>query len=128
MGKISIEDFNAESATIKCQSGTDDVTLAFLGSIEMQDPGKILDPYFEKLHQLIVSNKIKVVKADFTALEYLNSSGIKCLINWLIRIPALSEDSKYKVSLLYNPEITWQETSLKVLGLLVPNWVEVTVK
>lgn len=128
MGKINIEELRAESANIKCAEVGNDVVLTFSGSIDMQDPGKVLDPFFERLHNQVINNQIKNIKADFFSLDYLNSSGIKSLINWLIKIPALPEGSRYKVSLLYNSDITWQETSLKVLALLVPSWVEVSVK
>ena len=101
------------------------VCVKFKGDIDMEDPGVFLDPFFEQLHEGMISQKIKEVKADFKELNFLNSSGIKAVAKWIMKLTDLSDAEKYTIRILYNRDITWQVTSLPTLNFLVPGVVKV---
>lgn len=122
--KIGIEACEKESAKIEVEDNSDGVTVLFHGKINMQNPGAIFGPYFDELHHKIVDNDIKNVTADFTDLQFLNSSGLKSIIRWIMSDAALPEENQYTINILYNKEIGWQETSLTTFKDLVPDLVE----
>ncbi len=96
----------------------------FSGCIDLQEPEPIITPFFDKIHHQILKENLKEIKLDFKALTFLNSSGIKTITKWVMKIPALPLDKKYKMKLLYSEEITWQRTSLMILTYLAPGNVE----
>jgi hypothetical protein len=122
--KLGIGACEKESAKIEVQDNDEGVTVFFHGKINMQNPGAIFGPYFDEMHQKIVDAEIKNVTADFTDLQFLNSSGLKSIIRWIMNDASLDEDSQYSIKILYNKEIGWQETSLTTFKDLVPDLVE----
>lgn len=122
--KIGIDICEKESAKIEVKDSDEGIIVYFHGKINMQNPGAIFGPYFEELHQKIIDTGIKKVTADFTDLQFLNSSGLKSIIRWIMNDAALSEDIQYFIKILYNREIGWQETSLTTFKDLVPDLVE----
>ena len=111
---------------IKITPGTHDGTPAvvFSGNIELQNPGEVLDPCFAEIHESIAGLGLKEIVLDFSDLEFLNSSGIKSLINWFIKLPQLPEDQRYTLQILSNSAITWQSTTFKSIAMLVPQNVK----
>jgi hypothetical protein len=98
--------------------------LKFSGCIDLQDPEPVITPFFNKIHQKILNENIKEVSLNFKELTFLNSSGIKTITKWIMKIPPLPDNKKYKLKLLYSEEITWQRTSLMILTYLAPGNVE----
>jgi hypothetical protein len=97
--------------------------IRFAGNIDDANPGAFLDPTLEEIHQQVLAHRLKEVDADFTELSFLNSSGIKSLIKWIMRQTELPDDQKYKIRFVYSSRITWQQTSLKALTYLAPKTV-----
>ncbi len=128
MNKLGIEPIEKEKAKIEVNDNPNGVTVELHGKIDMQNPGAIFNPYFDKLHQKIVEHKVKEVIVDFGDLSLLNSSGIKVLIKWVTQLSRLKPDDKYKMRILYNKDITWQVTSLTPFTHLVPDLVSVEPK
>lgn len=93
------------------------------GNIDVADPGPLMDPVLSDIHEQILANGLKEVDADFTELAFLNSSGIKCLIKWIMRQTEVPEAQKYKIRFIYSNRVTWQQTSLKALTYLAPQTV-----
>lgn len=120
MADLSLEKLADEKFFINV-SGTN---VIFDGCIDLQNPDPVITPYFEKIHEQIISNDIKEVTLDFKNLNFLNSSGIKTITKWIMKIPTLPDDKKYKMKLYYSESITWQHTSLKILTYLAPGNVE----
>lgn len=94
--------------------------IVFSGNIELQNPGEVLDPCFAQVHEEVTTNSVKELVLDFTTLEFLNSSGIKSLINWFIKLPQLPEDKRYNLLIKSNKDITWQDTTFRSISMLVP--------
>lgn len=95
-----------------------------MGCIDLQDPDPVITPFFNKVHDQVLETGIKEVILDFKDLNFLNSSGIKTITKWIMKIPTLADDKKYKMKLVYSEEITWQRTSLMILTYLAPGNVE----
>jgi hypothetical protein len=91
----------------------------------MEDPGILLDPFFEQVHQGMIGRNLKEVAADFTGLNFLNSSGIKSVAKWIMKLGDLHSENKYLIRIIHNKDITWQVTSLPTLTFLVPGGVKI---
>lgn len=123
MSKYATLGFKNDKVQIAVDEGDGKMVIRFKGKIDDADPGIFMDPTLEEIHQQIVAHGLNEVNADFTELSFLNSSGIKSLIKWIMRQTELAEDQKYKINFLYSSRITWQQTSLKALTYLAPKTV-----
>ena len=103
---------------------TEENTVFISGTIDVPKPGEFMLPFLEEVHNNIISKKIKKVEADLQNLEFLNSSGIKELVSWLLKLEELSSNQIYTIVFIYNPSISWQEMSLQTLILLNEEQVE----
>ena len=123
MSKYATLGFKSDKVQIAVEDGDTVLTIKFKGKIDDADPGVFMDPTLEEIHQQIVAHALREVNADFTELSFLNSSGIKSLIKWIMRQTELADDQKYKINFLYSSRVTWQQTSLKALTYLAPKTV-----
>jgi hypothetical protein len=105
----------AELAIELVEAPDDELVLRFRGTIEQANPGEFLDPLLDRIHQEALRRGGARVTADFTELGFLNSSGIKSLIKWVMKQMYLGEDTRYGIRFLYSSRITWQVTSLKAI-------------
>jgi hypothetical protein len=103
-------------------------TLLISGSIDGRDPGKFLNPYFTRLHEAIINSGIKEINVDLTKLTFLNSSGIKEFVEWIMKIESLNENKKYNITFLTNSDLLWQESSISTLVYLNPILLKKIVK
>ena len=122
--KIGIGSCEKENVKIEVKDNDKGVTVYFHGKINMQNPGAIFGPYFDELHHKIIDANIDKVVADFTDLQFLNSSGLKSIIRWIMSDASLPKENQYSIKILYNKEIGWQETSLTTFKDLVPELVD----
>ncbi len=125
MNRLNIEKIHEDRMEVEIFDDDSNICVKFKGDIDMEDPGVLLDPFFNKLHEGVVAQKIKEVRADFNELNFLNSSGIKAVAKWIMKLTELEDDRKYIIRILYNRDITWQVTSLPTLNFLVPGVVKV---
>jgi len=125
MNKLNIEPVQQDKIKIDIVDNAEGLTTKFVGDIDMEDPSILLDPLFEKIHQGMVAKKVPFVVADFQALNFLNSSGIKAIAKWIMKLAMLPPDQKYQIRIAHNKAITWQVTSLPTLTFLVPGAVKV---
>ncbi|MBO9542732.1 hypothetical protein J7643_19260 [bacterium] len=116
---VNIEPYATDKTSIKVVDGEDGgVVLKFAGTIDHMNPGEFLDPFLENVHTQVIEHSIPKVEADFTELGFLNSSGIKSLLKWIMKQMELAEDKRYPIKILYSRKITWQQTSLKAITYL----------
>jgi len=85
------------------------------GIIEVREPGDILYQFFSDLHNEILEKEIKRIYLDIALLEFMNSSGIKEIVEWVLKLDDLDEKNSYKITFLYNPNILWQESSINTI-------------
>lgn len=123
--KLGIDPIEQEKIKITINDAGSGVEVHFIGDIDMEDPSVILDPLFEKVHTGVVNNKLGEVIANFKELNFLNSSGIKAVAKWIMKLAMLPADKKYNIRIQHNKAITWQVTSLPTLTFLVPGAVKI---
>ncbi len=128
MNKFGIDNVITEKANVELSDISNGVKVTFTGDIDVQNPEPIFVPYFESIHNKVIENGVKYVELDFTKLTFLNSSGIKTLIKWITKVTPLPAEQKYRFKIVANSEITWQETSLKMLAMLAPGLIEISIK
>lgn len=125
MNTLKIESITQGNATIGVTDISDGVCVAISGEIDMQDPSVLLDPVFASVHDGAVGQGLKVVEFDVRKLTFLNSSGIKAIAKWVMKLAGVPADKRYQIKILQSKEITWQATSLQTLTFLVPGGVVV---
>ncbi len=86
-----------------------DNTATLSGEIDMQTPGDYLNPFFKEVIQQMDGD----VRLDFTCLEYLNSSGIKCIVSFV-----LSKPDDHRITFIVDKKKSWQKTSFEVIQSL----------
>jgi hypothetical protein len=105
---ISEEDF-MEITAIKLKDleiYAKDDTVTLKGEINQENPEHFLTPFFTKVIEEMDGDII----LDLRELEFLNSSGIKPLLEFLMK-----RNKQWRVNIKSDPNSTWQRTSLKVL-------------
>ena len=125
MNKLNIDSFQQDKIKVDIEDTSNGIVAKFVGDIDMEDPSILLDPLFEKMHSGAAAQKLAEVVADFTAPNFLNSSGIKAVAKWIMKLAMLPADQRYAIKILHNKDITWQVTSLPTLTFLVPGAVKV---
>ncbi len=89
-------------------SGKDD-TIYLKGEIDDVDPGKFLTQFFETAKDQMD----EIIRIDFKELEFLNSSGIKCIVTFV-----MDKNPGSKIVFITDSSKTWQRTSLEVIQSL----------
>lgn len=119
MNNTDIPPVTTRSARVDVRPDPDGVTVKFSGVMDELHPGEFLDPLFEKVHERAVeAGCSQGVVADFTELQFLNSSGIKSVAKWIVKQMGLEDDARYSITLLYSSQMTWQRASIKALGAM----------
>jgi hypothetical protein len=99
--------------------------VVFKGTISTVNPASVLNPFVEAVHRHVAAAGSKEVRIDFTELEFCNSSGFKAFINWIQKVQAMEEPSRYRLRFLASATRKWQRTSLLALSCYAPSLVEI---
>ena len=83
-----------------------DDTVTFRGEIDQLNPTSFLKPFFEKVKDQMGD----YVNIDIKNLTYLNSSGIRALIHFL-----LERQPETKIIFIIDKDSFWQHNSLEVI-------------
>jgi hypothetical protein len=125
MNKIQVDDLVYENFTFTLRDTDDGIMISCDGTIDMEYPQTTLDTYFGRIHEAVINNKIKTVYCDLTQLLFINSSGIRCLIKWLMRLKDIKDSKKrYNMIFLISKEYEWQHSSLGFLKELCPDLIQ----
>ncbi|HPJ42076.1 MAG TPA: hypothetical protein PLY21_07115 [Spirochaetota bacterium] len=128
MNKYNIQPENFDNARISLSDENDEVSLIIEGDIDMRDTSINFLPYLLMVHETLVKNKIKSIKLNLLNLTFMNSNGIKSLINWIMKMTELPESERYKINISANTEIAWQESTLPVLQKLFPDYISIVTE
>ena len=100
------------------------VTVVLRGDSDARDAGAALDEFLvRRVHPAVLHKGLKKLQLDVTGLEFLNSAGIKALVNWLLAIKQQQPQSRYFIVLQYDEGITWQSKGLKPLACVAPSFL-----
>lgn len=116
------KDFQSGELQIRIESTARILRLGWHGRSDSQDPGAVLRPLFAELQSELAGDK--EVELDFTKFEYMSSSTIRPIIQFL-------EDSRKQVRdvrVRYTPAKNWQRLSFKAIEALATGWSNVTVQ
>lgn len=122
---VTVDDLNFGNIEIRVKNTAGVPVIKFVGSIDMEYPNKLLDPYFAALHENIIENGVDKVTLDLTELTFLNSSGIKCFVLWVMKLQGLGVDKGYKIEFLLTDDSPWQKDSIKFLLFLEPDLLSI---
>ena len=96
------------------------------GEIDQQSPRDFLAGFLEIVHNMALGEKLTEIKVNVTELSFLNSSGIKEFLSWILRRHRLSLDKRYMINFLFDPAVAWQPITLPRLRDLDPDGVLLT--
>jgi len=121
MTVYNLDPHHFENATITLELTGNETSLILSGDIDMRDTSVEFLPYLLKVHDELIKNRIKKLNLNLLKLTFMNSNGIKSLINWIMKLGELSEQDRYKIHILASNDIAWQESTLPVLCKLFPD-------
>ncbi|HEX7501278.1 MAG TPA: hypothetical protein VF524_13395 [Polyangia bacterium] len=101
-----------QAADGKISLRVDGDTVFIAGEIDQLSPRDFLAGFFEIVHNMALGESIGEVKVNVTELSFLNSSGIKEFLSWILRRNRISADKKYKINFLFDPTVAWQPITL----------------
>ena len=125
MSIFDIEPVTFENASISIEDDSRGISLILSGDIDMRDTSLEFLPYLLKIHDALVQNKVKNIRLDLLKLTFMNSNGIKSLINWIMKLSELPEAERYGIRVIANNNIAWQESTLPVLCKLFPGFITI---
>jgi hypothetical protein len=102
-------------------------TVFVTGEIDQQSPRDFLAGFFEIVHNMAVGEGLAEVKVNVTKLVFLNSSGIKEFISWILRRHRVAPENKYKINFLFDTAMAWQPITLPRLRDIDPDGIVLTV-
>jgi len=104
----------------------DGQTVFVAGEIDQLSPRDFMAGFLEIVHNMALGEGLGEVKVDVTGLGFLNSSGIKEFLSWILRRNRIPPDKKYKINFLFDPAIAWQPITLPRLRDLDPEGIALT--
>lgn len=110
--------------TVQLSKDGDRCSLVCSGTIDGKDPTVALQPHLLALHDQLLASEVKTVKLDVTAVDYMNSSGVKCFMMWFIK--AERAKTGYGIEILFDPQRTWQYVSFTTMGRIAPTVLKTT--
>ena len=123
MNPFDIEPVTFENARASLERDIDGLCIVLSGDIDMRDTSLGFLPYLLKIHDVLIQNNIKELKVNLSDLTFMNSNGIKSLINWIMKLTEIPEAARYKVHIAANTGIAWQESTIPVLQKLFPEFI-----
>lgn len=117
MGSIKVDPVKKGGMEFK----TEGTTIFISGCVNHPTPGVFIEPFINEVHCKILEQKIKEITVDITDLRFLNSAGIRELVDWVMKLNTLNEEEKYKIKFLCSSEYQWQESSMSTLVYLNPD-------
>lgn len=112
--RLIIKPVRADNMSIHTQNNT----VFVKGSIDMQMPGKILEPFFTELHNDLMNYGFKFLTLDITEMNFINSSGLREILAWLMKIIRLPKDDRYDIYLKIDPSVNCQSGFARSISLL----------
>jgi hypothetical protein len=104
----------------------DGETVFVAGEIDQLSPRDFMAGFLEIVHNMALGEGLLEVKVDVTDLVFLNSSGIKEFLSWILRRNRIPPEKKYKINFLFDPTVSWQPITLPRLRDLDPDCIVLT--
>lgn len=85
-----------------------------------------LEMLLDRTHSEALRLGVKDVIVDLRTLDFMNSSGFKCVLSWITTIQELDPEARYRVELLSSARQHWQKRSLNALRCFAVELITVT--
>jgi hypothetical protein len=128
MNSLGIENLKWQNLEVEIVDFENTIKILLRGSVDMVSPDSKLNPYFARIHTAVVTNGFKAIYCDVRELDFINSSGIKCFLKWVMKVPQLSPHKQYNIIFYISKEMEWQEISLGFIKRLAPDYVKIELK
>ena len=115
-----------QAAGGKISLRVDGDTVFIAGEIDHLSPRDFMAGFFEIVHNMALSEALAEVKVNVTDLGFLNSSGFKEFLSWILRRNRIPPEKKYKINFLFDPAVAWQPITLPRLRDLDPEGILMT--
>ena len=103
---------------VRLTTSDDALTLTCTGTLDGNEATSQLQPHFLQLHEKLVAAGTKKVRLDVTAVDYMNSSGVKCFMTWFLK--AERAQAPYPIEIVFDPQRTWQYVAFTTMGRIAP--------
>jgi len=123
MNKLNMLFNSTGKLNINIQDLESGIRLIFEGLVDDKNPETLLSNFFEELHEKLIKFQCKEVEVDLKKLIFLNSSGIKVLIQWITKNASSPLEKRYKYVIKINPNFHWQGNSCNMLKMLIPDLI-----
>lgn len=121
MNRLGLEPLRVGSLTVEVLDADETVAVVLRGDSDAREAGPSLDEYLvRRVHPAALKAGLSHLLLDVTSLEFLNSAGIKALVNWLLAVKQQPPATRYSIVLHYDEGITWQGKGLKPLACVAP--------
>ncbi len=101
-------------------------TIYVAGEIDQLSPRDFMAGFLEIVHNMALGENLALVRVDVTELSFLNSSGIKEFLSWILRRNRIPPEKKYRINFLFDPTVAWQPVTLPRLRDLDPEGIVLT--
>jgi hypothetical protein len=101
-----------QAAGGKVSLRVDGDTVFIVGEIDQLSPRDFMAGFLEIVHNMALGENLPEVRVDVTKLEFLNSSGIKEFLSWILRRNRIPLEKKYKINFFFDPAVAWQTVTL----------------
>ena len=95
------------------------VKMVCSGTLDAKEVTHLLQPQLLGFHDQLLAAGCREVTLDFSAVNYMNSSAIKCFMAWFLRAERHKE-AAYTIHVSYDPKRTWQFVSFTTMGRIAP--------
>ena len=116
---MQISEVRAASGKVTFKAEGNRATVS--GEIDQMSPRDFIAGFFELIHNMALGENLTEVQVDVTSLLFLNSSGIKEFLSWILRRNRVPPEQKYRITFIYDPRVTWQPITLPRLRDLDPD-------
>jgi hypothetical protein len=84
-----------------------------------------LPPFLDHLHNAVIENRFRTVTFDCESLYFMNSSSVKQLVLWIVRLRSLPPHQLYHVNFRANARLAWQARTLGAICRAAPEMATV---
>lgn len=124
MNRLGLSPLRVGSLTVEVLDTQEGVSVVLRGDADAREAGPELDTFLvRRVHPAVLDAGLKELRLDVTGLEFLNSAGIKALVNWLLVVKQQPVPLRYAILLCYDEGITWQGKGLKPLACVAPTFL-----
>jgi len=84
-----------------------------------------LDRFLRDVHGEAQRSRAEEVTVDVRALEFMNSSCLKCFVWWISTVQEQATEGRYRIVFVSSPTVYWQRRSLNALACLANELITV---